>query len=67
MFYLEKRIPHTKGRLSGYCWAAIYHCPERWPLELLLKHLSKKDYRIIPKGPKEGCGNGQNRNHQTCG
>lgn len=67
MFYLEKWTLHAKCGLNRCRWTAIYHCPKRWLLELLLKHLSKKDYRIIPKGPKEGCGNGQKRNHQTCG
>lgn len=63
MFYLEKRTLHTRGKLRGYRWTAIYYCPERWPLELLLKHLNRQNYRIIPKKPKEGCGNEPGRNH----
>lgn len=54
MFYLEKRVLHTHGGLRGYRWTAIYYCSERWPLELLLKHLNRQTYRIISKKPKGG-------------
>lgn len=63
MFYLEKRMPRTGDGLGGNRWIAIYYCPERWPLELLLKHLNMKTYRIIQKKPKEGCKNEPGRNY----
>lgn len=34
-------------------WEAVYTCPERWPLELLLKKLDGNNYRITAGG-KEG-------------
>lgn len=53
MFYLQKRTPQVKNGLRGYLWKPIYHCPERWPLELLLSKLDQENYRITSNQPEE--------------
>ena len=61
VFFLERRepiaMPNTLGNTSQpvptYRWKAIYTCPERWPLELILFKLDQKKYRITTNQPEE--------------
>jgi len=53
MFYLQKRIPQAQDGLRGYRWKTIYYCPERWPLEVFLSKLGRKNYRITSNRPEE--------------
>lgn len=62
MFFLERKelvaIPNVLGNTSQpvhtYRWKAIYTCPERWPLEALLRHMDPKTHRITSNSPAEG-------------
>ena len=50
MFFLERKEPVAMPNILGntsqpvhtYRWKAIYTCPERWPLEALLRHMDPK-------------------------
>lgn len=47
MYYLEKRsVAVEKNGRTGYEFRPVYRCPERWPLDLMLRHLGTKNYRI---------------------
>ena len=62
MFFLERKesvaMPNVLGGTSQpvhtYRWKAIYTCPERWPLEALLKGMDPATHRITSNNPSEG-------------
>ena len=55
MFFLERKepvaIPNVLGNTSQpvhtYRWKAIYTCPERWPLEALLRHMDPMPGAVV--------------------
>lgn len=57
VFFLEKKetmlMPNILGNSDRpapmYHWKAIYTCPERWPLELILRHLDRQNYKITER------------------
>lgn len=49
MFYLERRERMAGGPHPAFCWRTIYYCPERWPLELMLRHLDRQNYKITKR------------------
>lgn len=59
MFYLERREPIARPNILGntsqpvhtYRWKAIYACPERWPLEVLLEKMDGRTHRITSNDP----------------
>lgn len=61
-FFLERRelvavqstLSNTGQPVHTYRWKVIYTCPERWPLEVLLRHMNPKTHRIISNSPAEG-------------
>lgn len=62
MYFLERKEMVWKKAVLGNCsfpvetyrWKAIYTCPERWPLEALLRHMEPKTHRITSNSPAEG-------------
>lgn len=62
MYFLERKEPVCKKAVLGNCsfpvetyrWKAIYTCPERWPLEALLRNMNPKTHRITSNSPSEG-------------
>lgn len=62
MFFLERNelvaMPNILGGTSQpvhtYRWKAIYTCPERWPLEDMMKAMDPATHRITSNDPPEG-------------
>lgn len=62
MYFLERKEPVARPNILGgtsqpvhtYCWKVIYTCPERGPLESLLRHMDPKTHRITSNSPAEG-------------
>ena len=61
MYFLERKEPYSMPNVLGnasqpvptYRWKAIYTCPERGPLDLILQSLDAKKYRITSNNPEE--------------
>lgn len=49
MFYLLRRERRAGGPHPAFRWRPLYRCPERWPLELMLRHLDPERYKITEK------------------
>ena len=49
MFYLMCR--ELRPGDTAYRWQPIYCCPEKWPLELMLRHLNPTRYKIAKRTP----------------
>ena len=62
MFFLERKEPVALPNILGgtsqpvhtHRWKAIYTCPERWPLEAMLRHMDPKTHRITSNSPAGG-------------
>ena len=61
MFFIERKEPVIMPNVLGnksfpvptYRWKIIYTCPDRWPLEDLLKHMDSSTHRITSNEPAE--------------
>lgn len=49
MFYLERKLRKFNAGQTYHTWEPLYYCPERWPLDMLRRHLPRQEYRIIEK------------------
>jgi hypothetical protein len=60
MYFLERREPVAMPNILGntsqpvhtYRWKIIYTCPERLPLEDILRGLDEDKYRITSNQPE---------------
>lgn len=55
MYFLEKKsVDVDRDGKTRPAWKPIYYCPERWPLEALLKSMDPTTHRITSNNPSEG-------------
>lgn len=49
MYYIERRERMAGGPQPAFRWRPTYYCPERWPLELFIRHLNRRIYKITER------------------
>lgn len=49
VYYIERRERMARRPHPASCWCPIYYCADRWPLDLLMRHLDHHKYRITER------------------